>query len=48
VREGFENLVLWGPDVWPNDPSIPLETKVAKLEATARELGVSARTKELA
>jgi hypothetical protein len=48
VREGFENLILWGPDVWTNDPAIPLEAKVSKLEATARELGVSARTKELA
>jgi probable F420-dependent oxidoreductase len=46
VREGFENLILWGPDVWTNDPAIPLEAKVSKLEATARELGVSARTKE--
>jgi probable F420-dependent oxidoreductase len=46
VREGFENLVLWGPDVWSNDAAIPLETKVAKLEAVARELGVSARVAE--
>lgn len=46
VREGFDNLVLWGPDVWSNDPAISLEAKVAKLEATARELGVSARATE--
>ena len=48
AREGFDNIVLWGPDVWPNDPAVPLETKVAGLEATARELGVSARVAELA
>jgi hypothetical protein len=46
VREGFENLVLWGPDVWSNDPAAPLEAKVAKLEAIARELGVSSRVAE--
>jgi probable F420-dependent oxidoreductase len=40
-REGFENLVLWGPDVWSNDPAVPVETKVAKLESVARELGVA-------
>jgi hypothetical protein len=40
VREGFDNVVLWGPDVWPNDPSVPLETKVAGLERVARELGL--------
>jgi probable F420-dependent oxidoreductase len=42
VREGFRNLVLWGPDVWPNDPAIPLETKVAGLERVARDLGLAA------
>jgi probable F420-dependent oxidoreductase len=41
VREGFDHLVLRGPDVWPNDPKIPLECKVEKLEAVARDLGVS-------
>ncbi|HEX7943711.1 MAG TPA: TIGR03619 family F420-dependent LLM class oxidoreductase [Phenylobacterium sp.] len=41
VREGFGNIVLWGPDVWPNDPAIPLETKVAGLERVARDLGLA-------
>jgi alkanesulfonate monooxygenase SsuD/methylene tetrahydromethanopterin reductase-like flavin-dependent oxidoreductase (luciferase family) len=48
VREGFDNIVLWGPDVWPNDPAMPLAAKVAGLEAVARELGVAARTPEMA
>jgi probable F420-dependent oxidoreductase len=42
VRAGFDNIVLWGPDVWPNDPAVPLETKVAGLEKVARDLGVGA------
>lgn len=42
VREGFEHMVLWGPDVWPNDPGIPLDVKVAQLERVARDLGVTA------
>jgi probable F420-dependent oxidoreductase len=42
VREGFDNIVLWGPDVWPNDPAVPLETKVAGLERVARDLGLTA------
>jgi len=42
LREGFDSLVLWGPDVWPNDPAVPLEAKVARLEGVARDLGVSA------
>jgi probable F420-dependent oxidoreductase len=41
LREGFRNLVLWGPDVWSNDATVPLEAKVARLEAVARELGVA-------
>jgi len=47
LREGFRNLVLWGPDVWPNDPDMPLEAKVARLEGVARELGVSAPAAEV-
>jgi len=47
-REGFDNLVLWGPDVWPGDPAVPLSAKVARLEAVARELGVSAPATEAA
>jgi len=42
VREGFENIVLWGPDVWPNDPAVASEAKVARLEAVARDLGLPA------
>lgn len=42
VREGFRNIVLWGPDVWPLDPQVPLERKVARLEAVARGLGLTA------
>jgi probable F420-dependent oxidoreductase len=41
LRAGFGNIVLWGPDVWPNDPSMSLEAKVAGLEKVARELGVA-------
>jgi probable F420-dependent oxidoreductase len=46
LREGFENIVLWGPDVWPKDPAVPLETKVAGLEKVARELGVTQAASE--
>jgi probable F420-dependent oxidoreductase len=46
LREGFRNLVLWGPDVWSNDPAAPLETKVARLEAVARDLGIAAPAPE--
>jgi probable F420-dependent oxidoreductase len=48
LREGFDKLILWGPDVWPLDPSMPAEAKVARLEAVARELGVSAQMTEAA
>jgi probable F420-dependent oxidoreductase len=41
VREGFDNIVLWGPDVWPNDAGFPLDAKVAGLERVARELGLT-------
>lgn len=40
LREGFENIVLWGPNVWTNDPNVPLEDKIAQLEGVARELGI--------
>jgi probable F420-dependent oxidoreductase len=39
---GFENVVLWGPNVWPNDEAIPLEHKVAGLERVAKSLGLAA------
>lgn len=41
VREGFRNIVLWGPDVWPIDPDVPLERKIARLEAVASDLGLA-------
>ncbi|MFL5296402.1 MAG: TIGR03619 family F420-dependent LLM class oxidoreductase [Phenylobacterium sp.] len=46
VRAGFENIVLWGPNLWPNDASIPLDAKVAGLERVARDLGVGAMVPE--
>ena len=46
VREGFRNIVLWGPDVWSNDPGIPLDAKVAQLERVARDLGLAAPVME--
>lgn len=42
VREGFENIILWGPNVWPNTGDAPLDEKVASLEKVARDLGVTA------
>ncbi|QUD90369.1 TIGR03619 family F420-dependent LLM class oxidoreductase [Phenylobacterium montanum] len=39
---GFDNLVLWGPNIWPNDDTIPLADKVAGLERVARDLGLAA------
>ena len=41
LAEGFENIILWGPHVWSNDPAVPLETKVANLTRVARELGLT-------
>ena len=38
---GFENVILWGPAIWPNDETIPLETKVANLTRVARDLGLA-------
>jgi probable F420-dependent oxidoreductase len=46
AREGFDNIVLWGPDVWPNDAGVSLDVKVAGLERVARELGVTTRVGE--
>ena len=47
AREGFENIVLWGPNVWSNDPGAPLEAKIAGLERVARDLGLVARAPEM-
>jgi alkanesulfonate monooxygenase SsuD/methylene tetrahydromethanopterin reductase-like flavin-dependent oxidoreductase (luciferase family) len=38
---GFDNLVLWGPSVWPNTDDLPLERKIAGLERVARDLGLA-------
>jgi probable F420-dependent oxidoreductase len=40
VREGFEHIVLWGPHLWPNKATPPLERKVEALTALARSLGL--------
>ena len=42
VREGFDNIVLWGPNVWPNTSDLSLDEKIAGLERVARDLGVTA------
>jgi len=41
VREGFRNIVLWGPDVWPIGPEASIEHKIARLEAVAQDLGLT-------
>lgn len=43
LAAGFENIVLWGPDVWSNDASIPVERKEAELARIAVELGIAPR-----
>lgn len=42
VREGFDNIVLGGPTVWPNTSEQSLEEKIAHLEALAHDLGLVA------
>jgi probable F420-dependent oxidoreductase len=41
LREGFDNIVLWGPNVWPNTGELSLDQKIAGLERVARDLGVT-------
>jgi probable F420-dependent oxidoreductase len=41
VRAGFDNIVLWGPNCWPNKSSVSLDEKVAGLERIARDLRVA-------
>lgn len=41
TRAGFDNIVLWGPHVWPNAPGLSLAEKIAGLTRVARELGVA-------
>ncbi len=40
-RAGFDNIVLWGPNVWPNTDELSLDEKIAGLERVARDLGVT-------
>jgi len=40
-KSGFEDIVLWGPHVWPVSADIPLEEKRRGLAKVARELGVA-------
>lgn len=40
VREGFTNLVLWGPQVWPNTNDMTVEAKVARMQQVALDLGI--------
>jgi probable F420-dependent oxidoreductase len=48
LREGFNNIVLTGQQLWPNSDEIPLEQKIAGLERAARDLGVTAPAAEVA
>lgn len=41
LREGFENIVLWGPHVWPAEPHVGGDEKRAALARLARELGLA-------
>ena len=41
LRAGFDNIVLWGPNVWPNTDELTLDQKIAGLERVARDLGVT-------
>lgn len=40
VRAGFEDIVLWGPNLWPRDTTISLEQKRRGLERIADNLGI--------
>ena len=42
VRAGFENIILWGPNVWPSSRDIGLDEKRAGLREIARSLGIQA------
>lgn len=44
LENGFEDIVLWGPNAWSNDPKVPVEEKIAGLEQLAATLGLSAAT----
>jgi probable F420-dependent oxidoreductase len=44
VAAGFHDIVLWGPQVWPNDAAAPLEDKQAHLRRVAGDLGVVCET----
>lgn len=40
LRAGFENIVLWGPHIWPASPQNGFEEKREGLRRLAQELGV--------
>lgn len=42
IDAGFEDIVLWGPNVWSDDPAVPLDQKIRQLESVAAELGIRA------
>lgn len=41
VAAGFPDLVLWGPQIWPNDAAMCLEEKQVQLQRIAGELGLT-------
>src|SRR6185369_6164817 len=41
VREGFDNLVLWGPHLWSRSADVSMDEKFARLQGFARELGLT-------
>ena len=43
IRAGFDDLAVYGVDFWSRDPRMPVEEKVAALEALARDLGLGAK-----
>ena len=38
---GFDNIVLWGHDIWSPDPTIPVDEKRRKLGETAARLNIT-------
>ncbi|MBI1180673.1 MAG: TIGR03619 family F420-dependent LLM class oxidoreductase [Alphaproteobacteria bacterium] len=44
VAEGFENIVLWGPDIWPNKGGDSLKQKTERFHRAAQELEIAPET----
>jgi probable F420-dependent oxidoreductase len=42
--EGFNNIVLWGHDLWSPDPTIPIAEKREKLADYARVMSIRSKT----